>query len=88
MWKRKADLDLKEPAGWRFSSLRKILLGISERDVRALRGQVSTNHPAALESAADSIKGVSTQGFFISDIVDKEPIVKLPLEWSSLCECS
>lgn len=38
---------------------------------------MSTNHPAALESAADSIKGVSTQGFFVSGIVDKEPIALL-----------
>ena len=36
---------------------------------------MGTNHPAALESAADSIKGVSTQGFFASDVVDKEPIL-------------
>lgn len=28
--RREADLDLNEPAGWRFSSFKKILLGISE----------------------------------------------------------
>jgi len=35
---------------------------------------LSTNHPAALESAADSMSGVSIQGFFVSDMVDNEPI--------------
>lgn len=64
-------LDLKEPEGWRLSSLRKILLlrfrnpvsqGGAERETGARALVVNTYHPAALERGPDSIRGVVTQG--------------------------
>jgi hypothetical protein len=61
--------DLKDPLGWRFSSLRKILLlrfsfhNLNfQLELRTKKGG-SPYHPAALDSAADSINGVSSQGF-------------------------
>ena len=60
--------DLKDPAGWRFSSLRKIRLhlifsvGTYILGMKRLEDEGVTYHPAALDRAEDSIKGVSTQG--------------------------
>lgn len=65
--------DLKEPEGWRSSSLRKILLELVWL-VSGLSWWVGglvvklfcfSYHPACLESVADSMRGVSIQGFLI-----------------------
>lgn len=58
--------DLKEPDGCKFSSLRKILL-LRLRSIHTICfswgfGFGHTNHPAACESAADSMRGVWTHG--------------------------
>jgi hypothetical protein len=67
-------LDLKDPDGWRSSSFRKILLhAISVWIDRIHRNVGCSYHPATLESAADSIRGVSIHGFCI--VV--RPIVEL-----------
>lgn len=57
-------LDLKEPEGWRFSSLRNTLLfvGQSFLTTRCEDSGRSTYHPAALESATDSTSGVLRHG--------------------------
>ena len=55
--------DLKEPAGWRFSSFRKIRLGgLGQHSGGSLLGLQGVYHPAALERAADSTNGVETHG--------------------------
>lgn len=58
--------DLKDPDGWRRSSFKKILLRMRKFCKLSelwKRPRDRTYHPAALERAADSIKGVSIQGF-------------------------
>ena len=72
--------DLKEAAGWRFSSLRKMRLGrLGQRNGGGLWRLKGTYHPAALERAADSIKGVETQGLGISLPMIESAFVSLRL---------
>lgn len=55
--------DLKEPEGWRFSSLRNMRLGVLGQHCggRLVTAECSY-HPAALDKGADSIIGVATHG--------------------------
>lgn len=64
-------LDLKDPDGWRSSSFRKILLHAISVWIDSKVG--CSYHPATLDSAADSISGVSIHGFCIV----MRPIVEL-----------
>lgn len=70
--------DLKEPDGWRFSSLRWTLLscrvrfawvvtGVQDLELK-LEGR-GTYHPAARERALDSLRGVRIQGLLSTAIV-------------------
>ena len=59
--------DLKEPLGWRFSSLRSIrlaCLSVMRLKLEAAKGE--RYHPAAFDSAEDSFNGVAIQGLGIS----------------------
>jgi hypothetical protein len=56
-------LDLKDPDGWRSSSFKKILLHAIS--VWMDRKVGCSYHPATLDNAADSIRGVSIHGFCI-----------------------
>lgn len=66
--------DLKEPEGWRSSSLRNTWLAdgwVSIFGFCAIPGEGPlfggnwSHHPACLERVADSISGVSIQGFLV-----------------------
>lgn len=61
--------DLKEPEGWRFSSLRKILLLRFRNALECgSRGGGVPYHPAALDRAVDSMRGVSLHGLLVEAI--------------------
>ena len=59
---------MKEPDGWRFSSLRNILLSPSLNVsggvvMYCFSFDAETHHPAPFDSFVDSINGVCLQGF-------------------------
>jgi hypothetical protein len=72
--------DLKEADGWRFSSLRKMLLlkGLAVV-LRNWRGR--EYHPASRERAAERIRGVWTQGFWGKSALDPMvTVLDIPLD--------
>lgn len=57
------NLDLNDPEGCRISNFKKTLLQGRNKNVREIKRDLSSYHPATFDSAVDSIKGVSIHGF-------------------------